>query len=144
MKYSKNQQDYINSVGGALAHPSALATIGKQDMTIAHLLGVLRLTLSSLESINVNPLTSPKGPRVQSVIETAIVDAEKNGLRVVGSSQLVEVLMDIAQYTGEGPYTTPWQDIVRDISQKARKVLGIKETDGILSPKPEYQTIVYY
>lgn len=145
MKYSKHQQDYINSVGGALAHPSALSIISKQDMTIALLLGALKMARLAIDrGAYLNDRVTQNGPTISSVIDSSIADAEKGGIRVVDSSQFVEVLQDIAGYTGEGPPTTPWQDIVREISQKARNVLGIKETDGMLVPNAEYQTIVYY
>jgi hypothetical protein len=141
MKYSKNQQDYINSVGGALAHQPALAIIGKLEMTIAMLLGAVRLADGVLINSSLNPRIAGNGPLIRDVIGTAIADAEKHGVRVVDNSQLLQFVQRVSEYTGEGPYTTPWQDIVRDLSQDARKVLGIKQEQPI---KPEYQTIVYY
>jgi hypothetical protein len=35
-----------------------------------------------------------------------------------------ELLRDIAEYTGEGPHTTPWRAIVKDISDRARAILA--------------------
>jgi hypothetical protein len=32
-------------------------------------------------------------------------------------------LRSIGKYTGEGPSTTPWQDIVRDIGEQARAAM---------------------
>jgi hypothetical protein len=144
-KYSKNQQNYINSVGGTFAQNAALGIIGKQDMTIAMLLGALKMARLYLDhGYPITARITNNGPTIGAIIDVAITDAEKGGMRVVDSSQYVEVLRDFAQYTGEGPCTTPWQEIVRDIGQKSRKVLGIKETDGIAVPSTEYQTIVYY
>ncbi len=147
MTYSKNQQKYIDStkIGGAFAQKAAIGIIGKQDMTIAMLLGALKFAKRVLEiKQELGARVGNQSTSVGDIIDIAISDAEKNGVRVVDSSQLVEALKDFAQYTGEGPYTTPWQDIVREIGQKSRKVLGIKETDGMLVPNTEYQTIVYY
>jgi hypothetical protein len=144
-KYSKNQQNYINSVGGTFAQNAALGIIGKQDMTIAMLLGALKMARLYLDhGYPITARITNNGPTIGAIIDVAITDAEKGGMRVVDSSQYVEVLRDFAQYTREGPCTTPWQEIVRDIGQKSRKVLGIKETDGIAVPSTEYQTIVYY
>lgn len=42
-------------------------------------------------------------------------------------SALQCVLRDIAEYTGEGPATTPWKEIVASISQKARDALTAGE-----------------
>lgn len=33
-------------------------------------------------------------------------------------------LRNIGMYTGEGPSTTPWQEIVRDVAQKARDAVA--------------------
>lgn len=37
--------------------------------------------------------------------------------------RLREALGDIGQYTGEGPTSTPWRDIVKTCGEKARAVL---------------------
>ena len=40
---------------------------------------------------------------------------------------LQSVLRDIAEYTGEGPATTPWRNIVASISKQARDALSAGE-----------------
>ncbi len=37
--------------------------------------------------------------------------------------KLIEALRQVASYTGEGPNTTPWRDIVRDLGEDARAAL---------------------
>lgn len=38
-------------------------------------------------------------------------------------ARLREALNDIAEYTGEGPLSTPWRDIVKACGEKARAAL---------------------
>ena len=40
------------------------------------------------------------------------------------NAELVEALAKIAEYTGEGPSTTPWQYIVKNMSEVARAALA--------------------
>ncbi len=42
--------------------------------------------------------------------------------------ELVGALREIGAYAGDGPATTPWQDIVRDLGQIARDALEKAET----------------
>jgi hypothetical protein len=42
---------------------------------------------------------------------------------VASHDALVEALRSIAEYTGTGPATTPWQAIVKDLSDIARAAL---------------------
>jgi hypothetical protein len=42
-------------------------------------------------------------------------------------AQVLEALREIGKYTGEGPYTTPWQDIVRDCGEIARAAIAAAE-----------------
>ena len=39
------------------------------------------------------------------------------------NAKLREALNDIAEYTGEGPLSTPWRDIVKACGEKARAAL---------------------
>ena len=39
------------------------------------------------------------------------------------NARLREALNDIAEYTGEGPLSTPWRDIVKACGEKARAAL---------------------
>lgn len=39
------------------------------------------------------------------------------------NKRLMEALFDIGQYTGDGPATTPWRDIVKACGEKARAAL---------------------
>jgi len=44
------------------------------------------------------------------------------------NQELLEALRDIGEYRGEGPsYTTPWQDIVRNLGEIARAAIAKAE-----------------
>ncbi len=152
MKYSKNQQAYIDSLGyqASEAHPQALTIIGKQDMTIAMLLGALKMARLYLDhGYPITARIAMTGPMIGTVIDTAISDAEKGGMRVVDSSQFVEALLNargklidwktaIFHFSDEDYAASEFDDLMKRIND----VLGIKEPDG--TPNTEYQIIVYY
>lgn len=146
MKYSKNQQQYIDLVGGEGPQDTALAIIGKLDMTIALLLGALRIARLGLEQgQGIHGKVAANGPTIGSVISSAIADAEKNDVRVIDRPQLVEVLKAAKdklerfrpfvgdEYKGGMEYTTlmKWID----------ETLGIESSQ---QAEPEYKQIVYY
>lgn len=48
-----------------------------------------------------------------------------NARLIAAAPELLAVLKDIGKFTGEGSmYTTPWQDIVRSIGEKARAAIA--------------------
>jgi hypothetical protein len=144
-KYTKNQQAYIDSLdryAEEAPQSQALAIIGKQDMTIAMLLGALKMARLYLDhGYPITARITNNGPTIGAVIDIAIADAEKGGMRVVDSSQLVEVLLKAREklqlfricvgdeYQGGMEYSA-LMTLIND-------VLGIKETDGIAVPSTE-------
>lgn len=59
---------------------------------------------------------------ILSVRELQNIRAEYERLRSI-NAELLSALENIGRYTGNGPPTTPWQDIVRDIGQDARAAI---------------------
>lgn len=62
----------------------------------------------------------PEGTWPDDVIREAIRYISDSDAR---AKRLGDALREITIYTGEGPYTTPWQAIVKDITDHARAAL---------------------
>lgn len=56
--------------------------------------------------------------RAQRDISATVTSSTESKLETA-----LTALKNIAEYTGNGPMTTPWQDIVRKISQEARSAV---------------------
>ena len=64
---------------------------------------------------------------LQSSFEKARADVVRLEWEVADKQARIEALeaalRDIAEYSGEGPLTTPWRDIVREVSKTANAAL---------------------
>lgn len=45
-------------------------------------------------------------------------------------AEVIAALKEVAEYVGEGPPTTPWRDIVRDLGERARIALAKLDEKG--------------